>query len=65
MKTYLLLEKSSYCCEIARFDNRKEAIKAMLKYNMKTATFNQWAKSVKKYGFPLARVQVLYGFKSY
>lgn len=64
MKTYLLLEKSSYCGEIARFENRKEALKAMLKYNLEQSTYNQWAKSVNKYGFPLVKVQVLYGFNS-
>ena len=64
MKTYLLLECSQFSGEIERFENRKDALKAMLKYNLSQATYNQWAKKVKKYGFPLSRVQVLYGFNS-
>ena len=64
MKTYLLLECGQFSGEIKRFENRKDALKAMLKYNLSQATYNQWAKKVKKYGFPLSRVQVLYGFNS-
>lgn len=64
MKTYVLYECSQFSGEIERFTDRKQALKAMLKYNLNQATYNQWAKKVNKYGFPLSRVQVLYGFNS-
>lgn len=63
-KIYVLFERGQFSFEIERFTDRKQALKAMLKYNLDQATYNQWAKKVKKYGFPLSRVQVLYGFNS-
>ena len=56
-KIYVLFECGQFSYEIDRFNNRKDALKAMLKYNLAQATYNQWAKKVNKYGFPLARVQ--------
>ena len=63
-KIYVLYECGQFSCEISRFDNKKDAFRAMLKYNLAQATYNQWAKKVNKYGFPLVRVQKLYGFNS-
>jgi crotonobetainyl-CoA:carnitine CoA-transferase CaiB-like acyl-CoA transferase len=63
-KIYVLCERGQFSGEINRFDNRKDALRAMLKYNLAQETYNQWAKKVKKYSFPLARVQKLYGFNS-
>jgi len=63
MATFLLLEKTRFNGEIDRFNSRKEALKAMLRYNLEQATYNQWAKSVGKYGFPLSKVQQMYNFK--
>lgn len=51
MKIYVLLECGQFSGEIERFTNRKQALKAMLKYNLEQATYNQWAKKVNKYGF--------------
>lgn len=59
MATYVLLEISSYFGEVGRFESKREALKAMLKYNLMQATYNQWAKAVNKYGFPLVTVKQL------
>lgn len=64
VKIYVLFERGQFSSEIERFTDRKQALKTMLKYNLKQATYNQWAQKVGKYGFPLARVQRLYGFNS-
>lgn len=56
MKNYLLVEDATFKGEIARFSDKKEAIKAMLRYNLEQATYNQWAKKVGKYGFPLVKL---------
>ena len=58
-RIYILFECGQFSGEISRFDNRKDALRAMLKYNLAQETCNQWAKKVKKYSFPLARVQKL------
>ena len=63
MQTYLILEKSQFLGEVARFSDKKEAIKYMLKYNLNIATYNQQANKMKKYSFPLVRVHIMYIFK--
>ena len=58
MKNYLLIEVATFEGEIARFSDKKEAIKFMLRYNLEQSTYNQWAKKVGKYGFPLVKLSI-------